>query len=74
MNQLGVDLAERRYIEHVSLRQNQTSKRTTNVTAPLTLFTPQKIQFIMELETWQHRPYQPPDVTFNTAFKARCPV
>ena len=66
MNQLGVDVAEKRYIEQLALRPNQTSKRTSNMAVPLTPFAPRKIQFIMELETWQHRPYQPPNITFNT--------
>ena len=66
MDQLGVNPAERRYIEQLSLRQNLTSKRSTNMTLPLTPFSPRKIHFIMELETWQHRPYQPPNITFNT--------
>ena len=66
MTQLGVNAAERTYVEQLSLRQNHTSKRSTNMTLPLTHFSPRKIHFIMELETWQHRPYQPPNITFNT--------
>ena len=66
MEQLGVNVAERKYIQELALRPNQTSKRSTNMSMPLTPISPQKIQFIMELETWQHRPYQPPNITFNT--------
>ncbi len=66
MDQLGVDLAERRSIEQLAIRHNQTSKRTINVTVPLRPLCPSKIRFMTELETWQHRPYQPPNITFNT--------
>ena len=66
MDHLGVDLAERRSIIQLALRQNQTSKRNTNVTVPLRPVCPHKLNFMMELEKWQHRQYQPPNMTFNT--------
>ena len=66
MDQLGVDLAERNSIEQLAIRHNQTSKRTINVTVPLRPLCPRKIRFMTELETWQHRPYQPPNIAFNT--------
>ena len=66
MEQLGVNVAERKYVQDLALRPNQTSKRSTNMSIPLTRSSPCNIQFIMELETWQHRPYQPPNITFNT--------
>ena len=66
MEQLGANVAERKYIQELALKPNQTSKRSTNMSIPLTHSSPSKIQFIMELETWQHRPYQPPNITFNT--------
>ena len=66
MDQLGVNAAERKIIQELARKPNQTSKRSTNLSIPLTPFSPRKIQFLMELETWQHRPYQPPNITFNT--------
>ena len=64
VDQLGMNIAERGLIEEVALRPNQTSE-STNMTIPLTLFSPRKIQFITELETWRHRPYQPPKINLN---------
>ena len=58
MDQLGVSVGERKSIEELAFRSNQTSKRNTNPDVPLTPFSPNKIQFLKELETWQHRPYQ----------------
>ena len=51
--QLGVNVAERKYIQELALRPNQTSKRSTNMSIPLTHSSPRNIQFIMELETWR---------------------
>ncbi len=66
MDELGVTLAERRSIELLAYRHNHTSKRVTNVTAPLRPVCPHKVQFMMELKRWQDRLYQPPNITFNT--------
>ena len=66
MDHLGVDLAERSSIEQLAHRQNQSSKRNTNVTVPLRPLCPSKLQFVMELETWQRRQRQPQNMTFNT--------
>ena len=66
MDHLGVDLAERLSIEQLAYRQNQTSKRNTNVTVPLRPLCPSKLKFVMELDLWQRRQHQPENITFNT--------
>ena len=43
MNQLGVSVAERGYVEQLALRPNQTSKGSTNMSIPLTSFAPRKL-------------------------------
>ena len=53
VNQLEVNVAERKYVQELALRRNQTSKRSTNMSMPLTHSSPRNIQFIMELETWR---------------------
>ena len=64
MNRVGVNPAERSSIENLALRPNHTSKRNTD--GPLRPVCPQHLWFMMELEVWQHRQFQPPNITFNT--------
>ena len=66
MDHLGVDLTERRSVLQLALRQNQTSRRDTNTAIPLRPLCRRNFEFVMELETWQQRQYQPPNTTFNT--------
>lgn len=71
MDQLGMNVVERGHIEQLALRPNQTSKWSTNMTIPLTLFSPRRIQFIAELETCQDHPYQPPKIILNTVSRVK---
>ena len=71
MDHLGVDLAERSTIEQLAYRQNQTSKRNTNVIVPLRPLCPSKLKFVMELEMWQRRQHQPQNITFNNVLDAQ---
>ena len=63
MNQLGVDLTERTSVMQLAARKNETSKRNTRHLYPVC---PPKLHFMKELERWQHRQYQPPNLTLNT--------
>ena len=64
MHGLGVTLGERNSIEALALRHNHTSKRDTK--GPLRPVLPHKFYFMMELDKWQHRQFQPPNILFNT--------
>ena len=64
MHRLGVTLEERNSVEALALRHNQTSNRDTNV--PLRPVGHNVLRYMMELEKWQHRQFQPPNIIFDT--------
>ena len=64
MDRVGVNSVERSSVENLASRLNQTSKRNTD--GPLRPVCPQHLWFMTELEVWQQRQFQPPNITFNT--------
>ena len=64
MDEVGVNSAERSFIAQLALRHDQTSKRIIKM--PLLPVSQRKIDFVRELEMWQQRQYQPPNITYNS--------
>ena len=64
MEGLGVGKAEMAEVEQLAKREDVTSKRATN--GPLSYVSPQRVLFLVELEKWQQRLLQSPNITFNT--------